>query len=408
MVAAQCDGNDVGESLCGYEWVSRIAERCDVTLLTARLPRQIPASVQLPSVRVIEWEATGWLPGSRVNGTLKPWYFLFALRARRWIARALQEGQSWDVMHHLTPMALRFPSPCPGLGIPYVIGPVAGGLPTPPGFKGDIATEPLATRLRETDGWRIQHDPLLRRSYQNAEVVICSGNYVAELLAPLELKRVVFETEFGIDDIEPTATMRPREPATLRLLYVGRVVRTKGLRDAIRALAKLGDLPNVKLTVAGDGEDLDACRSEAHALGLDERIHFLGRVRHENVGALYEEADVFLFPSFREPLGIVLFEAMSHGLPVITTTVGGPGHIVDDTSGYRIEPDTPENFANEIAARIRILANDRRKLSELQDGSRNRIRQIGLWSSKIDRVLTIYQSVLAGHRDASLVAVSEI
>ena len=102
------------------------------------------------------------------------------------------------------------------------------------------------------------------------------------------------------------------------LLHVGRAVRTKGLRDVVRAMARLEDLPGVSLVSAGDGEDLEACRAEAVKLGVASRITFLGKISREEVEGHYAAADVFCFPSFREPMGGVFFEAMAHGLPVIT------------------------------------------------------------------------------------------
>ena len=121
----------------------------------------------------------------------------------------------------------------------------------------------------------------------------------------------------------------------LRLLHVGRGVRTKGLRDVVRALACLGDLEGISLTSIGGGEDIAHCWTEAKALGVADRVSFLGRLPRAEIEDHYRESDVFVFPSFRESMGGVLYEAMRWGLPVVTVDYGGPGFVTDNTCALR-------------------------------------------------------------------------
>lgn len=400
MVCAQCNGEDTGEAWCGYQWVSRLSEYCDITLLTVRFPGFKPPSEQLSGVKVIEWNASPFLHRlPRANRALKPWYPLFYTQARKWLKQAVSRRETFEVVHHLTPMALRFPSPCAGLGLPFLIGPVAGGLPTPLEFQHEIKTEPTYFQLRKLDDFRLRFDPLLRRTYEKAEVVICSAPYVQDKFSALQVRKMAVEPEVGIDELAPQRQGKSERDG-LRLLYVGRVVRTKGLRDAIRAMGKLSDLGGVTLDVAGDGEDMAACRQEAEQCGVGSRVRFLGRQSRPEVERLYEEADVFLFPSFREPTGIVLFEAMRHGLPIITTDIGGPGHIVTDECGIRVPARDPKQFATDLAAAIRRLAGNTKLRQQLSAGAHERVAEIGLWDKKVDRMVRLYRSVLEARQDA--------
>jgi glycosyltransferase involved in cell wall biosynthesis len=167
----------------------------------------------------------------------------------------------------------------------------------------------------------------------------------------------------------------------------------------VRALAWLRDQPGVTLTSAGDGEDLRACRAEAAHLGVADRVTFLGRVPRSEVEALYQSHDVFCFPSFREPAGGVLYEAMRHGLPVITADRGGPGWIVDASSGIRVPVSDPATYAGDIADALRVLANDTALRVSLGDGARAKVAREGLWSAKADRIVELYFDV-AAHRNA--------
>ena len=291
-------------------------------------------------------------------------------------------------------MALRYPSPCAGLGLPYVIGPVAGGLSTPAGFEQEMETEPRFAKLRKFDNFRLRHDPMMRRTYEDAKMVICSSPYVHEALAHLALERVSYETEVGIYDLAPPKKARSRNTGPLRLLFVGRAIRTKGLRDAIRAMCSVSDLPDIVFDVVGDGEDLAGCRREAETSQVSSRIHFWGRLPRERIEEFYSTADVFVFPSFREPTGIVLFEAMRHGLPVITANTGGPGNIVDNNCGIKVDPLEPQQFADGIADAIRSLYEDRQLLKRLGRGARLRVEELGLWTAKIERLISCYMEII--------------
>ena len=182
------------------------------------------------------------------------------------------------------------------------------------------------------------------------------------------------------------------------LLHVGRGVRTKGLRDTIRALAKLTDLPGVHLTSVGDGPETDACRHEVVRQGLADRVRFTGNISRKEVDRYYAEADVFCFPSFREPMGGVVFEAMEWRLPIIAAAYGGPDFILDDASAIKVPVDTPGQFVTDIAASIRTLANDPDRRRRMGAAAADRLRSFGGWSEKAARLETLYREVIADAR----------
>ena len=207
-------------------------------------------------------------------------------------------------------------------------------------------------------------------------------------------------SEIGIETLAPVHPARdPNAP--LRLLHVGRAVRTKGLRDCVRAMALLKDLPHVTLDQAGRGEELEICRREAERLGVADRIRFHGQLTRTEIEKLYEKADIFLFPSFREPSGSVIFEALRHGLCVVTADRGGPGHVIDETCGKKADPVTPEIYAAELAAHVRALASDPDQLAALSKGARFKAESIGLWPGKLQRLMAIYENILTNDKRAA-------
>lgn len=401
LVAPSLSGTGIGEVEWAFRWAEALSRRAEVTVLSSSREGQPPLAGQLPAARVVTWPEIRFLYRrmERLNAMAKPGWPLFAWQVRRWLLAARARGDWFDIGHQILPQAMRHPTPLRGLGLPYVIGPAGGALETPDAFRGEVARgSSLASRLRAVDSFRLRHDPRLRATYAGADLVLGVAPYVRERLGALPIRRFVAVFERGAGDLPPP---RPHqaEVGRLALVHVGRVVRTKALRDVVRAMAHLRDLPQVTLVSAGDGPDLAACRDEAERLGVADRITFLGRIPRARVEDLYAAADAFCFPSFREPMGGVLFEAMAHGLPVITAARGGPDFIIDDASGIRVPVTDPDRFARDIADAIRALALDPARRLALGQGARARLVSFGSWEDRAETVLGLYREVLAARRD---------
>lgn len=397
LLAPNIDGTDVGEALMALKWAEALSRRTELTVLTFQRPGRAAVAAQLPLARVITWPEPAWaMKHERLNAMLKPAWPIFAAHVRGWIRAALGRGERFDIAHQLMPQAARYASPLGHFAIPYVIGPLGGALSTPPSFRAEVAAAPLFTRLRALDQTRFRYDPWLRQSYARAACILGVAPYVREVLADIPVRRFETVLELGVDDVAPDHA-RPMSHDSLRVLHVGRAVRTKGLRDVIRALALLPDLPGITLTSAGAGEDLAPCKAEAEGLGVGQRVQFLGRIPRTEVEALYQGHDLFCFPSFREPAGGVLYEAMRHGLPVVTANRGGPGWIVDEASGVRLEVTDPDTYARDIAQALRRLAGDPALRARMGQAARAKVLAEGLWSAKAERMVALYHAIVADH-----------
>lgn len=394
LFAPNIDATDVGEAFVAFKWAEALADRVDLTVLAWQRPGRPSLAGQLPKARVVTWpEPAVFLKAERLNAMLKPSYPLLFRKVQRWIRAEQASGHGFDIAHQLMPQAARYPVPFTGTGIPFVIGPVGGSLETPPNFETNTDKSLWFTRLRNVDHWRFRNDPWLRKSYREAALVIGVAPYVETTLAPIGIRRFTPILELGIDSLAPPK--EARTDTTLKLVHVGRGVRTKGLREVIRAMAQLGDL-DVHLTSAGDGPETALCRAEADRLGVADRVTFRGQIPRDQVDALYLQSDIFTFPSYREPAGGVLFEAMRAGLPTITVAYGGPDHIIDDTSGIRLPLSTPEVLVRDIADAVRALAADPERRQALSDGARARVAHEGIWGNKITRMIAEYEQVLGG------------
>lgn len=397
LLAPYCDGTDVGEAWSTYQWVSRLSEVADTTVLTLRKRNRTSVHEQVPLARVVEWPDYPLIKQvSRLNSSLKPGYIRFYARARRWIRTALSQGERFDVIHQISPLALRYPSPAVGIAAPLIIGPLGGSLPTPSAMDVTQDTSPWYKRLRGVDQWRLKYDGILRESYERAEVVLAVAPYVRDVLSAVQIKKIVFMSETGVVRLPEIAPgiERNRESKDVRCLFVGRLARMKGVLDAIRAIGRIGMERRITMDIVGEGEEHAACRDLISQLRLEDVVCLHGHVARHKVDEFYRAADVFVFPSYREPSGNVVLEAMSFGLPMVVADYGGPAFTVKDDFGIRVPIAGPDEYSVSIANAIESLASDPDRRRCMSDAGRKEVESRHLWEKKIDQLFRVYEEVV--------------
>ncbi len=361
LVSPFLDPDAVGEPRWCYDLAKAITTRTE-TIIVSQTPRKRSYTVAdlFPEAREVHehrpWEMD-WLP-KRVHALIKPNYLNFYRHARRAIAR-LDHG-TIRCAHQFGPLALRYPSPLRGSGLPYVIGPLGGSLPTPPALSSGNGSQPWYYRLRDLDGMRFRHDPWLRSSYENAACVVGVAPYVRDVLGSLELRDFAVWPEVAARppaaDIDAVLARRNGRAGPVRFLVVSRLIFSKGVHYALRAAAKLDRSIDWRIDILGDGPMRDELQALVTSLSLDDRVTLHGHVPRAQVDDFYREADIFLFPSIREPSGAVVFEAMSWGLPMISADYGGPSAHVDDSFGRRVAVNGEEAYVDGLAQAMTALA----------------------------------------------------
>lgn len=180
-------------------------------------------------------------------------------------------------------------------------------------------------------------------------------------------------------------------------VFFGRIGQRKGAFDLVRSLLHLPERDRARLwlVMAGDGE-ADQLRDLVSELGLDSTVTIKDWISPQEREALSKKACVFVLPSYNEGLPMALLEAMSWGLAVITTPVGGiPGLIKHKENGILVEPgDTYQ-----LASAIRLLIENEALRSDLGRAARESVLPFGAdsyWKALTDIYSsTIYSSTTA-------------
>jgi glycosyltransferase involved in cell wall biosynthesis len=143
--------------------------------------------------------------------------------------------------------------------------------------------------------------------------------------------------------IDPSMfSQRPGKYGKVHLIYLGRVIRSKGV---ILLVEMIKDL-NCILDVVGNGDDMDAMRREAEGLGISQKVVLHGQIPPDQVAGSLLRSDIFVFPTLRmEGLPMVLVEAMFSGLPIVAFDMGGVGDAVEDgVNGFLLKEDDVGGF----------------------------------------------------------------
>jgi glycosyltransferase involved in cell wall biosynthesis len=176
----------------------------------------------------------------------------------------------------------------------------------------------------------------------------------------------------------------------------------KGVFDLVQAVALATATVPCKLLVAGDGPSASAMLEMAEQLGIADNVEMLGHVSGPDLARCYEEADAFVLPSYREGFPTVLLEAMSAGLPIVTTALrGAVDRLEEGVNALFVPARRPDLLAQALA---RLLADEQLRAAM----AANNLAKIKEFAPEVvaPQYLAILESVV-GKRVAATSVVAE-
>jgi glycosyltransferase involved in cell wall biosynthesis len=250
--------------------------------------------------------------------------------------------------------------------------------------------------IRPSWRYKLFYRPFLEFALRRAVRIVASSPTL-EASSPV-LKRWQHKClviPFGIEERVASEQVLRRADAVRKaegcpiVLFVGRLVPYKGVDVLLEAMRAI---PAVALLV-GEGPERAALQRTAEALGVADRVRFLGEVSHDELAALYRACDLLVLPSVtrQEAFGVVLLEAMACGKPVVSTDLAtGSGWVNQDRETGFVVP--PRNAAALHDAIDRLVA-DPGLRGSLGEGARRRARTVFSLDRMIDAVLALYRDV---------------
>jgi glycosyltransferase involved in cell wall biosynthesis len=395
LLAPDCDPERISIPFVSYCHAAALAQLNDVSLVVgapvegsvrrAKAPFRTIEVVRMPLLeRLYAWGLRRIFKYNYDTQALTAFLYPFALafewRAWRQLRRRIFSGE-FDVVLRLLPMTAVLPSPFAFFlrkgPIPFVLGPLQGGLRDAPGFS-QRDKPPWTFGLRKLYPFL----PFARSTYRNAAAIIAAVSHIRTQFAAYSDK-LFFIPENGIARSLCLADSRSPEPgAKLQLIFVGGLVPRKACYVGLRAAAPLLRSDLAHFTLIGDGPERNRLEELVRSLGVEKAVTFCGWLSHADVLKRLRSADVVVLPAIREGGGGVVFEGLASGTVPVILDWGGPGDIVHPEVGYKVPPTNEEEVVAQMQKILSNLAGDRELLNRLRKQGMSYARECLTWDAK--------------------------
>ncbi len=247
-------------------------------------------------------------------------------------------------------------------GVPYVVSLRGGDVP---GFQPyDLA------------GYHCLTAPLIRFLWRRAAAVVANSRGLADLAARSAGAVPIRMIPNGVDAARFAPAEELSREGPVRLVFVGRLVRQKGLDVLLEALARLPEEACFEATIIGDGPLRADLAAMAARLGLAAKVRFAGWVSRADMPETLRHADAFVFPSRDEGMPNAVLEAMASGLAVAATRIAGNEELVEEgRTGFLVPPDD----AAALTAVVARLVADRNLCWRLGQAGREKVVREYSW-----------------------------
>ncbi len=174
------------------------------------------------------------------------------------------------------------------------------------------------------------------------------------------------------------------------ILFIGRLEKDKGIYDLINAFKKVvSNIENINLILAGDGEK-EKVNNILEKYGLTKNVVLKGWVNKDEIDRLLGEASLFLLPSYDEGMPISILEAMSFGVPIISTNVGSIPEVITDENGILINPGDVDKLSDSIE----FLFKDENLRNKISNNNYKKIIEEYNTEINNNKLLNLYKEIL--------------
>jgi glycosyltransferase involved in cell wall biosynthesis len=337
-------------------------------------------------------EGKGWTTLQAINALMYPGFEHLVWKE---FGPAISAGD-YDIVHRITPLSPTISSPIAKkvrrAGVPFVLGPLNGGVPWPKHFDAERRAErEWLSYLRNA----YKHLPGHTDTVKNASAIIVGSRHTqSEIPGPYQDK-TVYIPENGID---PTRFNKMAQPPgdVLKACFVGRLVPYKGPDMLIAASADLLRTGRMTLDIVGDGPMLEQLQKQANALGCGDNLSFHKWLPHEDVQTILSQSHILSFPSIREFGGGVVLEAMALGVVPVIVDYAGPGELVTDDTGFKAPCGSRDDIVSAFREILTKLTENPASLAHMSRNARQRVEEYFLWDCKARQMREVYDWLALG------------
>lgn len=393
LSAYACEPHRGSEPGIGWNWALELARLGhEIWVLTRSANRQAieQEGLNLENLRFIYYDLPPWARFWKKGGRgIYVYYLLWQLAIFR-KARKLSKDIAFDRVHHITFGTVRQPSFLGHLGIPFIFGPIAGGESAPAALRKSYPWKgKWQDAMRDVINALVRWDPFMHSTFASARCIVTTSRQTLDLIPKKFQSKCAVHLAVGAPEamINPQLC-RPTREGSFQVLFIGRLLYWKGIHLALEAFSRLhAQYPQSRFTIIGSGPDEAWLKSYAQFLKLDETVTWIPWMDQRAMMTAYWEHDVFLFPSLHDSGGMVVLEAFANGLPVVALDLGGPGVMVDSSSGFTIQTShkTEAQVVEELVNAMVQLVTGPDLQATLRQGALKRAGQLS-WSNQVSNL----------------------
>jgi glycosyltransferase involved in cell wall biosynthesis len=306
-------------------------------------------------------------------------------------------AHEFDLVHRITPLSPTSQSilarRLASLNIPFVVGPLNGGVPWPKHFIGrQYAEHDWLSHVR----WVYKFMPGYRSTRRYSAAIIVGSKHTYREMPDWAKEKCVYIPENGVS-VDCLEFARDRSACLpLHGAFVGRLVPYKGADILLEATADFLRKGQLKLHIIGDGPQRPLLEAMVERLGIQSNVRLYVWISHVEVENRLRTCDFLALPSVREFGGGVVVESMALGVTPIVADYAGPSELVDDNTGIRVPFHDKESLLEGMRLAIENIIRTPETSDKLGAAARQKVRETLTWEAKANQITAIYDAVLSG------------
>lgn len=316
-------------------------------------------------------------------------------------------ARDFDFVHRITPLSPTHQSPIAKrlarLRVPFVIGPLNGGIPWPRNFVDrQHAEREWLSHARSL----FKLMPAYRSTRQFSSAIIAGSKHTLAEIPGWARNKCVYIPENGVD---PERFNIPRDHSAilpLKAAFVGRLVPYKGADILLEAASPHLKDGKLQLHIIGDGPQRALLESMVDRFEIRPNVTFHGLIPHVGVQTILSQCDFMALPSVREFGGAVVIEAMALSVTPIVADYGGPSELVDDTTGIRVGFNDRQSLVAGLRRTFDNIVGSPQMLDQLGKAARAKVLEKLTWDAKAKQIVAVYDAIATGQRNLSALGYS--
>ena len=385
LVVYGCEPDQGGEHEVGWKMANELTDKCNLVVITRKSNKKLIEQANENNIDFRYIENDMFLR-FKPRGRFSYMYYLFWQLSVFYYLKNIVRKE--DIVHYLTFGNLHLPHFLFLLRSKLIIGPMGGGsvmdasLMKHPPFK-----EKLKQYVHNFVNWTVKINPMYHLLFLKTDKIILRTEETLNIVPKYYHNKCSVFLETGVNSQKMSIV--PKNRKLRKIITTGKIINRKNIDQVIEVFMKLVDSTNdsLELLIVGDGPLKSSLEKQYASI---KGVNFLGKIPHQKVESLLQEADLFLFCSIKEGGSHSLFEAAMNNIPIACYNVSGMTEFPRKDSSIKIHlthniDDNIQRLSEKITSSF-----EEEKIDELCTNAINDLKENYDWQEMAKRYIEIY------------------